>query len=764
MFPYDNAERLAFVWNEFSTAGLSRIPLSPIELLELRKETEVFEAVAGVWATTGTLFTDDEPTHLSTGLVTPNFFSTLGIEPAIGRNFLPSETGIGPGQGVLLSDELWRQHFGADPNILNTTIRIDAQETPVLGVMPRGFKLMLAADAGIPERLDVYSPIPWPLAAMPADQHFLRVVTRLKPGITSTRGDEVVKAAAQRLRERYAEIAASGDEFTLVNLHDDVVRDLRPVLVALMTGVALFLLLAAANVASLTLARASGRHHELAVRACLGASTRRITRLLLAESIVLAAIGTVSGLLVGSWSAKILWRLRPEGLARIDSIIVDANVLVFTAVVAVLATVAFALAPIWKLARRDLSASIRTRTGESMRTARTTRLITAAEVALALVLLVGAGLMARTFSQIQRADVGFNPERLLSFTVALSVENFPTDDERGSIAQQIENQLPLVTGVVEAGGTSHVPFGTWANWSQSAPPEGTPDDEQDLFHFDHRAITPKYLPSIGARLMAGRWFEEHDDQTRQPVVVIDRAVAEFAFPGTDPIGRRMHSTRYENATFVPTWAIVVGVIENIRDRTPATPSAGQVFWPFAQSPRWELTYVMRTDVEPNAVIDEVKSRLDAIRHELAPSNFRIMDSYLAEATANTRFTAMLATIFSGLALLLASLGLYGVITYSTSQRKNDIGIRMALGAPSHRIFRSVVGESVLVSGVGIVVGVIVAIGVTRFMSSLLFNVSATDPLTFLSVVSIFLAVAVIASYLPARRAARVDPIESLRPE
>ena len=762
--PYAEPDRLMIVWNEIN-AGLSRLPLSPAELLALREEDDVFEGIGGIWGTTATLFENDEPTHVSLGLVTSNFFPVLGVGPSLGRRFLPSETGAGEGRGVILSDEFWRQQFGADPGILGQTIRLEGAETVVLGVMPRGFKLMLPPDAGIPARLDVYAPIPWSLAASPPAQHYLRIVARLRPGIDLPRGQASVTAVAARGRETYTELAATGDEFTLVPLHADSVRGLEPVLLALLGGVGLLLLLAAVNVASLLLARTTGRGREFAVRACLGASTPRLIQQLLAESLLLTGLGGVVGLVLGWWGVSILWALRPDGLSRVDAVGLDPIVLGFTLIVAVAAGVIFGFAPLTQLSRLEPGGSLRQGGSAVTRgSQRTRKLVTATEVAIALVLLIGAGLMAQTFARLQRVDVGFDPERLLTFTVSLSLQRFPDDEVRGQLARRLERELAALPGVVAVGGGSHLPFATWANWSQSAPPEGVPESERATFHFDHRAVTANYLESIGARLVSGRFFEEHDDLTQQPVIIVDEVLAARAFPGEDAVGKRLHSTRYVGASFVPTWAVVVGVIEGIRDRSPARSSGGQVYWPYAQSPRWELTYAVRTEGAPSQMVDDVRSQVTGLQRDLAPSNFRVMDDYLATATADTRFTTLLATIFSGMALVLAALGLYSVMAYSTTQRSREIGMRIALGARSKDIFASVLGEGVQLCVLGVGIGLAAAIGLTRFMAALLFDVSPTDPITFGAVALFFLGVALLASYLPARRAMRVDPIESLRAE
>ena len=459
--------------------------------------------------------------------------------------------------------------------------------------------------------------------------------------------------------------------------------------------------------------------------------------------------------------------MRPEGLTRVDAVGLDPTILGFTMAVAVASGVIFGFAPLSQLSRMEPAARLRQgNSAATRRSQRTRKLITAAEVAIALVLLIGAGLMAQTFARLQEVNVGFDPDRLLTFTVSLSPQRFPTDLERGQLARQIETELAALPGVVAVGGGSHLPFATWANWSQSAPPEGVPptDSERDKYHFDHRAVTPDYLTAIGARLVSGRFFEEHDDMSQQPVIIIDDAIAERAFPGEDPIGKRMHSVRYVNTSFEPTWAVVIGVIDGIRDRSPALPSGGQVYWPFAQSPRWELTYVVRTEDDPSDLTDRVRSTVTGLRRDLAPSNFHVMDEYVATATAETRFTALLAAIFSGLAMVLAARGLYSVITYSTAQRSSEIGLRIALGARGKHIFASVLGEAIQLCVIGVVVGLVGAIGLTRFIASLLFDVSPTDPFMFGSMAVFFLGVTLLASYLPARRATRVDPIEALRME
>jgi len=761
--PYHQPDRLAIVWNEFPKSGLARLPLSGVELQALQQRANLFEDAGGIWATTRTVLGPDEPATVSAGLITPNFFTVIGVPPALGRTFTRDETGTGVPTGAIVSNEFWRSHLGADPGAIGTSLTVDGADVSVVGIMPAGFKLFFPPDGGIPERLDIYLPLPWELSRLPPDQQFLRVIGRLDEGVDLSAAQRQVATVASGLRQTYPEIAATGDRFSVVPLHAETVRAARPVLLALMGGVGLFLLLASANVASLILARTTTRGREMAVRVSLGASKLRLAQMLVVESALITALGAIAGFWVGTACTDLLWGLRPEGIARIDSVHPDLTVLVFTVGVSAVAGILFGLAPLAQMSALRPIRSLRLGNMLAGRgSVRARKIVTATEIGVALVLLIGAGLMIQTFAKVRSSDPGFEPEGVLTFKVALALRRFPEDEERARLAYELERTLRELPGVEAAGATSHLPFADWANWGGSAAPEGVAEAERDAYFVDHRSITPGYIGAIGARLIAGRDFAEEDDRSSEPSVIIDRTYADRTFPGGGAIGKRLYATRYRDGVFENTWAVVVGVADDVRDRSPSVPSAGQVFWPFAQSARWELTYVVRTVGDPGAILDDVRGAIAGLQRNLAPLDVRTMDEYVADATAQNRFVALLGAVFSSLAFVLGALGLYGVITYSTAQRSQELGIRVVVGARTVDIVKDVVREGVLLGLSGVAIGVVAAFGLTRFLGSLLYDVSPTDPATFIGTSLAFLAIAVCASVGPALRATRVDPLESMR--
>jgi len=762
--PYADPDHLTIVWNHFATSDQTRLPLAPVEVAELADEPGLFESVGGLWATSATV-TDAEghPVQVPAALVTPSFFSVLGVTPTLGRDFFSQDRSTEAPEGVLVSHELWRSTLASDPDVLRRSLIVDGVSTPVLGVLPEGFRLIFPPDGSIPERLDVYRSLPWNLRELPVGIRYLRVVGRLAPGVDLDEAQTAVDAVGARVRATYPEIASDGDSFSVHPLQADAVREARPVLQVLLAAVGLFLLLASANVASLALARAGGRTGEMAVRRSLGASNGRVASLVLCESLLVGVLGAVVGLGLGILGADVLWSLRPEGIARIDSVSLDGTVVLFTLGVSALAVLVFGWAPVRWTARGGVADTLRS-AGARVVGARTRsrEWITVGQVAVSLVLLCGAGLLARSLGELSRADVGFAPEGLLSFKVALSEQLFPTDEERARIAGEIEQRVRALPGVSATGATSHVPFGIWPNWSGAAAPEGTPEADVEAFMVDHRSVTPGYFEALGARLEAGRFFGSADEGASDPVVVIDRALADRAFPGGDAVGRLIHPTRYLNGEFTPAPATVVGVVGSVRDVSPSRPSRGQVFWPFTQSARWELTWVVRPQDDAGALLERIREEVLAVSPDLAVAAVAPLDELSREATAGTRFVTLLGGVFALLALGLAALGLYGVIVYSSSSRMAEFGLRRVVGARPRDILWSVVADGLRLGTLGVTVGTVAALGLNRFLASLLFGVSPTDAMTLLAAASILLAVMFAASLVPALRAMRVDPQVAIR--
>jgi predicted permease len=766
--PYDDPGRLTAVWSEFPASDLVRVPLTGPQIQMLRDEPGLFEEVAGVWATSASMVgRDGRVNQVSLALATPNLFHLLGTRPARGRFWDRDDStdrSSGRPEGVVLSHEFWAGRLGADQDVVGGALDLDGRTVRVLGILPRGFTLFFPEDAAIPPSLDVYAALPWNLAGEPAGQHYLRVIGRLRPGVGPAEAARVVAAVGDRARTVYPELASTGDLLSVRPLQEDAVRATRPVLLALVGAVGLFLVLVSANVASLIVARTAARDRELTIRASLGASRTGLARLVVAESLLVTLAGAFLGVGSGHLTAAALWDVRPPGLSRAAGVPLDARVLGFGLALAGLSALAFALISLFAL--RTADPSLRFRSGATSAGGRGGRrlreALTAAQVAVGLVLVVGSTLMVRSVGSLGRESIGFEPGRALTFRVPLPLRVFPTDAERTRLANEVERRLAGLPAVRAVGATSHLPFDHWANWAEAAPPRSAPDEARSEFFADLRAVTPGYLAAVGARLVEGRLLDGRDRADGTPVVVVDETMAERAFPGGDAVGRVLEPSRFAGGEFVVTPATVVGVIEDVRDRSPALPSSGQVFWPFAQSPRWELAFFVRTSGDPLALADAVRAQVSAAHPDLTVARLTPMAAHVARATAPTRFLARVGSVFSLLALATAAIGLYGVVAFATVRRTGEIAVRMTVGASRGRILRGTLAHGVKVGTVGVVAGLGAALLLGRALEGLVYGVSVRDPATFVGVGLALLAVALVASLAPALRATRIDPAAAMR--
>jgi len=757
--PYAEADRLVLVWNELSGFQDSRLPMLPYQIRELRGDSSVFDDVAGIWATARTVSLDERAVLARTGLITPNFFSVLGVQPGLGRTFAEDE-GLA-GATAIISDGMWRQEFGASDDAVGRSISIDGEKAVIVGVLPSGFRLTFPPDVGVPPDLDVFVPFPWVATAAPGGQRFLRAVARLRPGVEVVQANDAVRRTAARLRATFVEMAQTGDEFRAVPLQADAVAFVRPVLMSLLGGVILFLLLTSSNVAGLVLAHASRRKRDMAVRAWLGATRRQLTGEVVGEIGALAVLGTALGLLLGHAGSRVLWALRPPELASLPELTLDSTVLAFAALAGVASALGASVAPLLRLSDAagspvQLRAPVETAAVGGGR-----RWIIIGEFALCLVLVVGAGLMSRTVARLQSTDLGFDPGHVLTFKLGLSNRLFPSDLERASLAQTVDDELRGLSGVTAVGASSHLPLAAWANWGAPATPPDTPAEERDRHYVDHRSVSVGYFDALGVEIARGRGFQQDDGPDSRPVVVIDEELAVRTFHGEPAIGKTLVATRYVGRDFVPTEALVVGVARNVRDRGPDSPSQGQLFWPFAQSPRWELGFVLRAVEDQARLADMVRERVRNVHPDLAVTDFRSMDALARDATAEARFVRSLAMIFSLMALVLAALGVYGVVAASMDARTRELGLRIAMGAKGRHVFMRVLTEGLRLGLVGVALGLLLAAGLTRFLRGVLFGVSPLDPVVMSGVALCLLIVAMVAALAPAYRASRLDPVQSI---
>jgi predicted permease len=762
--PYRDSSRLVFVWSDMSAAGYPRGPLSGPELKDLRDRSTLFTSFGSIWATTGALTGTGDPEQLRVGLVTTNFFSAvLEADAAIGRTFTADDESQAAPRAILLSWPLWQRRFGGDPAIVGRAIQVNGQPMTVVGVMRADFRLLMPPDAAVPDDLQAWLPLnPLSLTRGPRGQMFLRVVGRMKPEVTLDRARDEVNAIAARISREFSDYGSKGRAFTTVGLQADGVRLLRPVLLALFGGVAILLLIACVNVAGLLVARAASRTRETALRLSLGAGRARLTRQCLVEGLVLASLGAAAGIMVGRFALRGLLALRPDSLSRLSAARIDGAVLAFTAGTAILWGLLFSLAPLIEVLRTDLAATLQQegrRAGGGVHY-RTRSALVVCQIALSVVLLVSAALMVRTFVHIQRVDPGFRSERMLSFRIALPGQRYRTPDAFNEFGRRLQAELSSAAGVTSVGSVSHLPYDNLPNWG--GPYISKPgQDESTAVFSDHRAVTPGFFETVGARLVEGRFFSEDDDPRIAPVAIVDDQLARRAWPGESAIGKRIAADPFSTGHPV-FWATVVGVVHHLRHRSLLEDLTDQVYFAERQIQRNPMAYVVGTTGDPAALASTVRQIVAKLDPQLPAYDMRPLDDYVAGARAAQRFATVLAAAFAIVALVLATVGVYGVIAYGTTRRRYEFGVRLAVGATPRQVISLVMREGAVLSALGLTLGTAGATVAARLLQSQLFGVTPDDIFSYGFAIAAISAAASIACWLPARRISAIAPLEALR--
>jgi putative ABC transport system permease protein len=761
--PYRDSSRLVFVWSDMTYAGYPRAPLSAPELKDLRDRTTLFTSFGGVWATTAALTGDRDPEQLRIALVSTNFFNVLGADAAIGRTFASDdETQTAP-RTILLSWALWQRRYGGDPTIVGRPIQVNGQPTTVVGVMPADFRLLLPPDAAVPDDLQAWQLLnPLSLTRGPRGQQYLRVVGRMKPGVTleQARGD--IDRVAREISREFTDYSAAGRVFTTVGLHADGVRLLRPVLLALFAGVGILLLIACVNVAGLLLARAATRTRETALRVSLGAGHRRLLRQCIVEGLVLASLGAIAGVLIARGGLEILLALRPDSLSRLSAARVDVTVLVFTAGIALVWGLLFSAAPLVEVFRTDLISSLQQDGRRSSGSVhyRTRAALVVLQIALSVVLLVGAALMVRTFIAIQRVDPGFRSDHTLTFRISLPGSRYRTAETFNEFGRSLQKALAAVPGVVGVGSVSHMPYDNLPNWGGPYISLAGADEATAVFA-DHRAVTPGYFETVGARLVEGRFFTEDDDRRSRPVAIVDEQLARRTWPGESAIGKRLAADPASSGHPI-FWTTVVGVVRHIRHRSILEDLSDQVFFAERQIQRNPMAYVVRTDgSDPAALSSTVRQTIRTLDPQLPVYDMRLLDDYVIGARAAQRFATMLALAYALVAIALASVGVYGVIAYAMTRRRYEFGVRLALGAQPQQVMALVVREGVALMTSGVALGIFGAAIASRLMATQLYGVTPHDAASYGLAAVTIAATAMVACYVPARRVIRLSPLEAL---
>jgi len=746
--PYPDPDRL-MVLRETKLPQFPEFSISPGNFLDWQKQNTVFEKLAAINGSAYN-FTNDaaDPERLRGARVSAGLFEMLGATPALGRTFLEEEDQ--PGQNLaILSSSLWKRRFSSDPSIIGQSISLSATSYTVIGVMPPSFQF--------PDRdTELWTPVGFSAAqAQQHGAHYLSVIGRLKPGFNVEQANTEMSAIAGRLAEQYSGSNA-GWSVNVFPMQEYDVRDIKPALLILLGAVALVLLIACANVANLLLARATARQKEIAIRTALGASRGRVVRQLLTESVLLALAGGAVGLLLALWGTELLLALAPEDLPRVKDVTLDGRVIAFTLSVTLLTGIIFGLAPAWQASRPKLNETLkeggRGTTGGHHRV-RGSLVVT--EVALALVLLVGAGLLIRSFYRLQQVNPGFNTRNAMAVTVSLPGKKYP---EPAAFYNQLIEKVSGLPGVVSVGATQSLPVqGDYLLGFniQGRPPDPPGSDKSTNYY----AVTPDYFKAMGIPLIRGREFTDQDRKDTQRVAIINEEMAKKYFPDEDPIGKGINVTNGPE-----TFREIVGIVGDVKQYGPAQPTTLQTYEPFLVNPFNAMTLVVRTESNPTALTSAIRTQVLSIDKDQPVARTRALEQIVSDSVARQRFAMMLLGTLGAVALVLAAVGLYGVMSYAVTQRTHELGIRMALGARTGDVLRLVVGQGMTLALVGVGIGLGGAFALTRLMANLLFATGATDPLTFAAISLLLAGVALGACLVPARRAIRVDPMIALRYE
>jgi putative ABC transport system permease protein len=754
--PFPDAERLVIGFAK--TRNFPRGSPSWPDFLDWRARNRTFQEMASYRNASFNLTGVNEPARLFGKHVSAPFLKVLGIEPSLGRFFTTEEDQPGAEKVAVLTYSCWQQRFGGDAKVLGRSILIDAAPTTIIGVLPPAYAAFSRQDEIlVPQGL--IAGTPWQRAR---NNHTgIVALGRLKPGVTFDQAREDLVKIAADLEKEYPE-SNTGGSANAELLSANLVRTLRTPLLVLTGAVGFVLLIACVNVANLMLARATGRQREMAVRAALGAARWRLMRQLTAESLLVAAFGGLAGVLMAVWGLDALLAVAPERIRAIDGLGLDWRVLGFTALLTISTGLLFGLAPALSASRADLARSLaqRASTGNLPgRRLRNTLLI--GEVALTVALLVGAGLMIRTLERLYQSDPGFQHEKLLTMRYQLTGRDHWTDADRAPVHQQIVEETARVPGVISAAVGESVPMrGT--NWTSvfmaaDKPVPARADLPTSIFD----PVSPGYFRTMGIKLLRGRLLTDADTGSAPKVCVISDALARAIWPGEDAIGKRMRQGFPESKA---PWIEVVGVVSNIKQDGLDDKGRMQTYWPMAQTNNQSMNLIVRTAGDPMSVARSVEKAIHAFLPDLPLYNATSMDQVIAGSVADRRFSMIMLGCFAGLALLLAAVGIYGVISYTVAQRTQEIGVRVALGASSGQVLKSVIGSGMLLVGIGLLAGLAGSIALTDWMSTMLYEVKPSDPLTLAVVTAVLAFSALIACVVPARRALRVDPIEALRQE
>ena len=762
--PYAQPDRIVRIFLNSDT--YPKFPLNPFDLRDFRARNRTFDSLAGIVRADAQLSGAGEPVMLHAFRVTSGYFRVLGFSPARGREFTTADEVPAAGRQAILSDRLWRTRFASDPAIVGRRIALNAQSYTVVGVMPPtvrhpGNDYHAIADG---DTVDLWLPFAYEGNPAHRGSHFMEGIGRLKPGVSPQQANADLSAIIHQLAAEH--VTGRDWRVYLVPLYRELVGRTERMLFVLLAAVALLLLIACVNSANLLLARSSARVREIAVRSALGAARSRIIRLLLTESLVIAFAGAAFGTLLAVGGVRALVALLPAGFPRAAEIHLDPWVFLFTLVIAVLTGLLFGLVPALTASRTDIQQNLReggrSSTG-STRQLRMRNVLVVGETGLACVLLIAAGLILHSFVNLLKMDPGFRPQNVLTAGISLPGEQYKTPQQVQHFYDQLLANLQSLPGVQSAGVGTDLP---WTGYDENAggfTVEGRSAEYNDKTTARYHVASIDYFRALGIPLLGGRFFTGHDNKGVPNVIVINESMAKHYWPGEDAVGKRI---TFSDKPAEKDWFRIVGVVGDVKDQ-PASSSAKSAFWwPLSQMPfgNADMSVAIRSNSDPSVLVSQLRLALRQLDPGLAIADLRMLNQIADSSVSSQRFTLFLIGLFAALALVLATIGMYGVISYSVSQRMPEFGMRIALGAQSWDLLRLIVGQGLTLSVVGAAIGLLCAAAFARLLGSLLYGVSAIDPITFASVAALALATTTLASYIPANRATKADPMTSLRSE
>jgi predicted permease len=758
--PYQTPDRIVAI-QEINKEG-KRVQVTPANFLDWRAQNTVFEHLAALLTRGSNLSGDNGAERIDLAVTSANFFDVFGAQAQHGRLFLPEDEQAGHAPIVVIGHALWQRRYGGDPGIVGQAITLDGTSYTVAGIAPEGFQYPDKTQAWLPPVRLAPAINPTMDVTQVRGFGFLSAVALLKPDVALQQAKDEMEGITARLREQYPQ--TNNKRFNrVVSLHEHLVGDTSTILWLLLGAVCFVLLIACANVANLMLVRATARQKEIAIRTALGASRLRIVRQLLTESVMIAVAGGGFGLLLAWNGVDMLTQLLPKDFPRLQDIGLDLKVLAFTILVSVITGVVFGFAPAWQVSRTDVHVSLKENARGSAGGARNRlrNLFVIAEIALSLVLLVGAGLLFRTFLQLQSVDSGFNSQRALTVRLSPSGTNFREDPQFIAYYKQVEERLRAIPAVEAVGAINTLPLEKGPTFGFRI--EGRPELPIDQWPgANYRNVTPDYFRAMSIPILEGRPFEERDDASHPLVAVINQAAADTNFPGESAVGRRINFGSTNNNQ--PVWFEIVGVVGNVRSIELREEPDSEIYLSSLQDVFSGMSFVIRTKIEPAGLAAAVREAVQDVDRAQPAASIRTMENIVSESVTQPRFNLTLLGIFGAIALVLSAAGIYGVTSYAVNQRTHEIGIRLAVGASERDVLGLMMKQGIKPALIGLVIGLGAAFALTRLMKTLLFGVSATDPLTFAALAVTLLSVAMLACYFPARRATKVDPMIALRYE